>query len=181
MCDFHGGLKSHGPALFGRERGYHANELGTGDDRSSDSRSNLCLAVFIGACEQTTPASEPIYASKIIAVRSADFAIAGVLGAATISAAVAEHSMSAITREAIAEGLVAAYVTGAGNSGRWMPLPLTMSVSLGTLDVTVTMSYRFSVGKAAVTVTANLPASEMEALIRAAFEGYRVRITVGEG
>ena len=141
----------------------------------------LCLAIFFGACEQTTPVSEPSYASKIISVRTADFAITGVPGAATSSAAVAEHSMPAITPEAIAGGLVAAYVTGAGSSGRWVPLPLTMSVSLGTLDVTVTMSYRFSVGQTALTVTANLPASEMESLIRTAFEGFRVRITVGEG
>ena len=139
----------------------------------------LCLTVFISACEQTTPVSEPIYASKAITVRTTEFAIEHVPGA-TISTAVAEHQMPAITAEAIAEGLVAAYVTGASNSGRWVPLPLTMSVSIGTLDVTVTMSYRFSVGSVALFVTANLGSADMQGLIRTAFEGWRVRVTVGQ-
>ena len=138
------------------------------------------VVVVFGACEQTTPVSKPVYASKVITVRAADFTAADVPGA-TASVAIAEHSVSEITAEAIADGMVSAYLTGSSDSGNWVPLPFTASVTLGALDVTVTLSYRFSVGKAALTVIANLRASQMEALIRAGFEGNRVRITVGEG
>lgn len=137
------------------------------------------VAVVLGACEQTTPVSNPVYASKVLTVRTADFTVEAAPGV-TASVATAEHSVPAITAEAIAGGMVAAYITGQ-DSGRWMPLPFTMGVTLGSLDVMVTVSYRFSVGKVALIVTANLPASEMAPLIQAGFEGSQVRITVGEG
>ena len=87
--------------------------------------------------------------------------------------------MPEITKEAIEQGIVQAHVESPLSSGVWLALPFSVALTVSGIDISLFLSYAFSVGKAALTVTGNVTASEMAALL-AAYDGYRFRVVVGQ-
>ena len=153
--------------------------------RKASILATLCvLLIALPACQQgpgTKPETEkeetPTYSSRIFTVRPSDFAIQGVPGGIATFAGI-EYSMPEITKEAIEQGIVQAHVEPL-SSGVWLALPFSVALTVSGLDISLFLSYAFSVGKAALTVTGNVTASEMAVLL-GAYDGYRFRVVVGQ-
>ena len=147
----------------------------------------IVIALTLVACQEgpgstsdptKSEAERPSYTTRIFSVRASDFAIQGVSGAIASIAAV-EFSMPEITKEVIDKGLVQAHVESPDSRGVWTALPITVSFTVSGIDVTLSMSYGYYLGRTGVTVTGNVTRSEM-ALVLSAFDGYRLRLVVGE-
>ena len=147
----------------------------------------IVIALALVACQEgpgsTSKATEseaekPSYTTRIFSVRASDFAIQGVPGV-IVSIAAVEFSMPEITNEVIDKGLVQAHVESPDSRGVWTALPVTLSLTVGGIDVTVSMSYAYYLNRTGVTVTGNVTQNEM-ALLLDVFDGYRLRVVVGK-
>ena len=107
----------------------------------------IVIALTLVACQEgpgstskptESEAERPAYTTRIFSVRSSDFAIQGVSGAIASIAAI-EFSMPEITNEVIDKGLVQAHVESPDFPSVWTALPVTLSLTVGGIDVTVSI------------------------------------------
>ena len=145
---------------------------------------SVVFVLALAACQQgpgTTNSGQettPDYASRVFTVRASDFTVVDIPGGIA-SVAATEYSMSEITKDVIDNGFVQAHIESPDFRGTWAALPLTLSFDVSGLSLTVSMSYGFYLGKAGLTVTGNLTATEMRAVLPT-FNGYRFRVVVSE-
>ena len=138
------------------------------------------IVIALSGCEQgpgsTESAASP-HTSRIFTVRASDFVIAEVPGVIASVAGI-EYSMPEVTKEAVDKGLVQAHVEIASEPGAWHALPLSVTLSVGTIDISISMTYGYGEGIVALLVTGNVTRSQLATLL-SVYDGYRLRVVVG--
>ena len=146
----------------------------------------LCtLLIVLAACQQgpgTKPATEkeetPTYSSRIFSVRPSDFVIVGIPGTRA-SVAGASYSVPEITKEAIENGVVEAYIKDSNVGRGWLGLPVTFTLDVaGGRTISLSLQWGFEVGMAELVLSGNVTATEMRPLLDV-LQGYTLRVVVG--